>query len=66
MAPVRSPPESKVYNQTKGYWEAHNEHRTSREKYVAEAIKDATSVKVVAPVMTDETTAMKEDVRDTR
>ncbi|MCJ1264293.1 hypothetical protein MMC22_004164 [Lobaria immixta] len=62
-AHIRSSPDSKVFNST-GYWEASKEYRTSREIYVAKTIKGATSVKVVAPVMTDETTAMKEDTSD--
>lgn len=66
MAHIRSSPDSKVFNLTKSYWEASKEYRTTPEIYVAKTIKGATSVKVVASVMTDEATARKEDVRDTR
>ncbi|KAL9607388.1 MAG: hypothetical protein Q9167_007698 [Letrouitia subvulpina] len=61
MACIRSDPGSSVFNDKTVRWEASKQFRVKCEKYVAKAIPGATSIKVVATVMTDEIADTRED-----
>ncbi len=66
MASIRSPADSRVFNDKTVRWEASEQYRANCEKYVAKEIPGATSIKVVAPVMTDEIAATRQDVSPLR